>query len=97
MSRDALEATFKASIQSTLAALGPRPFNLRGRLNVAALDMTVGSVLATNTTDPDTVKACFSTLVADRKFLDNIYFNTSDVMVVKNRFQAFTGCLAPAD
>jgi hypothetical protein len=40
--------------------------------------------------------ACFATLVGDASFQQNVYFNTSDVLVVKARMQAVVGCLAPA-
>jgi hypothetical protein len=92
-----LDLRFRLATQTAYAALGERPFHLRGRLNVAVLDVTLGALMETGTGDADQVAACFSSLVASPGFQQSIYFNTSDVQVLKSRFQAFLGCLAPGN
>lgn len=92
--REAIAERFTSAADTALRALGDKPFNLRGRLNVAALDATMVSLMTTGVTDAEAVSACYSRLVADKDFLENIYFNTSDVVEVKARLQSLMSCLA---
>jgi hypothetical protein len=89
-----LGAKFEVAAQTALAALGDRPFNLRGRLNVAALDVTLGALIEAGTDNPERVAATYTSLVGRSDFLQNVYFNTSDVQVLKARFQDFLDSLA---
>ena len=92
--RQEIAGRFSAATETIHAGLGPRPFHLRGRLNVAALDATLGTVMTTGVRDPARVSECFATLVGDPASAQNIFFNTSDVQVVKSRFTAMRDCLA---
>lgn len=93
--RAILEIRFKTATAVVAEALGERPFHLRGPLNVGALDATLGAVLEVGSTDPRVVESCYSTLLADPTFIRNVQFNTSDVQVVKSRFQAILDSLKP--
>lgn len=66
-----------------------KPFHLRGgRLNVSALD----SILATFIANPKRIQSdltsAYESLRADSKFDNATYYGTSDVSVVKDRFEA---------
>ena len=70
------------------ANLGTKPFHLRGPLNVAAID----SVLATLMTAPDPLSISdlsnrYETLRHDEDWASAAALNTSDVSVVKQRFE----------
>jgi Protein of unknown function DUF262 len=91
--REAVEADFAEAVDLAHAALGDRPFHLRGRLNVAALDVFLASTIVSGVRDPQTLAACFTGLVNDRAFQQNVYFNTSDAQVIRNRFGSVLGCL----
>lgn len=70
-----------------LSKLGERPFHLRGRLNASALD-SVMCVLMNNLTGiPDDLPERYTRLKKDEKFNETTYYNTSDVAVIRQRFQ----------
>lgn len=70
-----------------VSELGQRPFHLRGPLNASALD-SVMSVLLTNLKSvPADLSDRYSQLKQDKIFADATYYGTSDVAVLKDRFQ----------
>lgn len=81
--------TFKQACEVAVTRLPEKPFHLRGgRLNVSALD----SVLVTILTNPAKLKAdlgeAYKSLRDDKKFEEATYYGTSDVAVIKQRFEA---------
>src|SRR5207249_2620029 len=84
---DDICARFRAATQQTVTALGERPFHIRTRLNVAALDGFLGSVVAANGQNRIPLGVAWRDLREDAEFIDVISFNTSDTEVVRRRFE----------
>lgn len=83
---------FVAACARIVEELGDRPFHLRGRLNVAALDCM--TACAMDFAGPiGALSHCFTTLMNTEAFRDAVYFNTSDAAVVRRRFELFGNCL----
>ena len=84
---DDLEVRFEHACQLVRSQLGAKPFNLRGRLNVAALDSVMAcAVELTNSLTPD-LQAAYKKLRADEKFQGAVTYDTSDASVVRQRFE----------
>lgn len=77
---------FVATCHAVRAALGAKPFHLRGRLNFGALDAVMSLLMRVGV--PADLDRKFAALVADRAFLDAVSFNTSDESVVRIRIQS---------
>lgn len=80
-------ARFEAACATVLKALGPRPFHLRGPLNLGLLDSVLSAVLNAERLSARSLKARFDGLLQDRQFLEDVSRNTSDTLVVKRRFE----------
>jgi hypothetical protein len=65
--------------------LDPKPFHVRGPLNLAAMDSVMAVLIRNPAKIPKDLKARFAKLLADEKYRASIFFNTSDAAVVKER------------
>jgi hypothetical protein len=81
---------FHSTCKLTLAALGEKPFHLRGRLNLAAMDsvMTMMSFLIDENFTNEDLAERYKALREDRDFIAATTQDTSDTSVVKDRFRA---------
>jgi len=69
--------------------LPEKPFHLRGgRLNVSALDSVIATLLMNRRRIPDDLGRRYGKLKGDEKFDAATFYGTSDVAVVKDRFEA---------
>ena len=88
--RDKVEETevlrlINTTIVGAHAALGDRPFHLRGRLNYSALDATLVAVMRSGiSTD---LGDRYKKLVSDPTFIEATSYDTSDESVLKKRFK----------
>lgn len=65
--------------------LDPKPFHVRGPLNLAAMDSVMAVLIRHTNKIPTDIKARFEKLLLDEKYRNAIFFNTSDASVVKER------------
>lgn len=77
---------FATACDAVAEALGERPFHLRGRLNVAALDSVMAVALNHGVQDEGRFRTNYDTLRANAAFIDSTAHDTSDASVVKQRF-----------
>ena len=82
-----LEERFSKACSFVRGELGDRPFHLRQRLNLAALDAVMAcSVELVDSLKPG-ISSAYEKLKADKKFIEMVTHNTSDASVVQERFQ----------
>ena len=84
--REGLKQKF-VSASALARELGQRPFHLRGRLNVAALDSVMATLieLGPHGLRPD-LQAAYQELLDSPEFQDTAQYDTSDTNVVERRF-----------
>lgn len=77
---------FPTVTEAIMKTVGPKPFHLRGPLNVSALD-SVMSVLIDNHRNLDSIdlESCYKNLVADDDFIEFTRINTTDTKTVRDR------------
>lgn len=78
---------FPRICEVAVKSLPEKPFHLRGgRLNVSALDSVLAALINNPTRIPKDLGVRYGKLKADKSFDQSTYFSTSDVAVVKDRF-----------
>jgi hypothetical protein len=95
--RSAIGTRFETACEVAVEELGERPFHLRGRLNVAALDAFIGATMRADDYSAGQLGGCFTTLLENAAFRETVFFNTSDDKVLKDRFGAVEACLSSGD
>jgi uncharacterized protein with ParB-like and HNH nuclease domain len=75
--------------------LSPKPFHVRGPLNLAAMDSVMAVLIRNPTKIPKDLKNRFEKLIADTNYRESIFFNTSDSATVKERLSLVEGYLMP--
>jgi predicted histidine transporter YuiF (NhaC family) len=70
-----------------VAQLDPKPFHIRGPLNLAAIDSVMAVLIRNPTKIPDNLKARSVKLLADDDYRKAIFFNTSDPREVEKRLR----------
>ena len=84
---DDLENRFTKSCAGVSAALDKKPFHLRGRLNLAALDAVMAcSIELAHSIDFD-LRDAYAQLRADEGFMNAVSYNTSHALEVRQRFE----------
>jgi len=78
---------FSKTTALIVSALGPKPFHVRGPLNSAALDAVFATLLNAKEVPSDLVLR-YKALKDDETFQETTFYSTSDLSVVKRRFQA---------
>ena len=82
-----LEQRFAQACQMIRSELGEKPFHLRGRLNLAALDSVMAcSVELADSLKPD-IGDKYNSLLDNETFSEAVTHNTSDNAVVRKRFE----------
>lgn len=79
--------SFEAACRIILERLGERPFHLRNRLNYAVLESVFARVLLSLNTAHQDLRDRYRTLSQDERFVELATANTSDEVVVKERFE----------
>ena len=68
--------------------LGPKPFHLRGPLNISALDSVMSLLLENySRVGESTLKNKYSRLIKDNMFESSTRYNTTDYKTVRERFK----------
>ena len=82
-----VEQRFDKACTMVRNKLGERPFHLRQRLNLAALDAVMASTMASfESLNPD-IRSAYAKLREDETFIETVTHNTSDASVVQQRFE----------
>ncbi len=80
-----LERRFTLACNVLRSQLGDRPFHLRQRINLAALDSVMATAIEfVETIDPE-LNCAYQELKADSKYDATVTYNTSDTSVVQER------------
>ncbi|BCU76746.1 DUF262 domain-containing protein [Luteolibacter sp. LG18] len=82
------EEHFPKIAELIVARLGAKPFHIRGRLNSSALDSVFGILLSFKGKIPIDLQARYDRLKKDPTFSETTFYSTSDLSVVKRRFEA---------
>jgi uncharacterized protein with ParB-like and HNH nuclease domain len=77
---------FPQAAETIVNQLGRKPFHVRGPLNSAALDSVFCTVLINLSKLPDDLAERYKSLKEDEEFRSATFYGTSDVSVVKRRF-----------
>lgn len=70
-----------------VAKLDPKPFHVRGPLNLAAMDSVMAVLIRNSTKIPKDLKVRYTKLLADEDYRKAIFFNTSDPKEVEERLK----------
>ena len=81
-----LEERFNKACQTIVSQLGEKPFHLRGRLNLGALDSVMASTIEIGDSLKAEISEEYSKLKLDSDFLDAVTHNTSHTAEVHQRF-----------
>jgi uncharacterized protein with ParB-like and HNH nuclease domain len=78
---------FASTADAIVEAMGDRPFHIRGPLNSSALDAVFATLISAKGEWPDDLGERYELLKKDEGFIETTSHNTSDVAVVKLRFE----------
>ena len=78
---------FPKAVECVVNKLGVRPFHVRGPLNSSALDAVLCVIVKNLDRIPDDLSERWLTLQADEVFSEATYYGTSDVAVLRARFE----------
>ena len=78
---------FEQAVDVLLQTLGPKPFHVRGPINLAALDSIVSLTVRNIKNMPSDYADRVKLLLSDEKYCEVIYFNTSDNQAVQKRMR----------
>ncbi len=67
--------------------LGERPFHLRSRLNVSALDAVMSTAIESFECLATDLESRYQNLCAKNEFLDSVMYNTSDAVTINRRLR----------
>ena len=81
-----MEERFAKVCRAVLKALGEKPFHIRQRLNLAALDVVMASCLELIESLNNGKIIAYQELLEDKDFLETVTYNTSDASSVQDRF-----------
>ena len=90
-----VERRFSQACHMLRAGLGEKPFHLRQRLNLAALDAVIACSLELVDSLGSDIGNRYKRLLADKKFVETVAHNTSDVLVVHKRFELTLSAFTP--
>ena len=89
-----LEEQFNITCKVIRTELGERPFHLRQRLNLAALDSVMASSIELTGSIRRDIKRAYDRLCEDVDFIEAVTYNTSDTSVVHQRFNQVLSAFA---
>jgi hypothetical protein len=78
---------FPKAAKLIVDSLGEKPFHVRGPLNTSVLDAVFSTVIDNLNKMPVDFEKRFKGLITNNEFQQATYYSTSDVVVVKTRFQ----------
>lgn len=78
---------FVGAVENVVQGLGPKPFHLHGRLNMAVMDSVLVAFLAPDAPSDDAAYNRYVALTQDEAFLASVTRSTSDEKVVETRFE----------
>jgi Protein of unknown function DUF262 len=78
---------FVATCQKIVDSLGPKPFHLRGRLNLGVMDSVMTMVSFMLDASLDEISEKYARLIDNKQFYIDVSYNTSDTVVVERRFE----------
>jgi hypothetical protein len=84
---------FPLVTETIVTRLGDKPFHLRGRLNVSALDSVLGTLLSVPSFANADLPRRFEKLKSDNNFVTATEISTSDLSVIRKRFTAVRSIL----
>ncbi|KTE26609.1 MULTISPECIES: DUF262 domain-containing protein [unclassified Sphingopyxis] len=76
---------FREVTELIVGQLDPKPFHVRGPLNLAAMDSVMATLIRHSNKIPKDLKQRFTKLIADKDYRNAIFFNTSDPKEVELR------------
>ena len=82
-----VEQRFSEACKIVKTELGDKPFHLRQRLNLAALDAVMACSFEMVESLGENMGRTYQQLRNDKEFIGTVTYNTSDVSVVQQRFQ----------
>jgi hypothetical protein len=84
----AFAAAFPKVAETIVSSFGERPFHVRGPLNSSALDAVFATLLQAKRELPADLGARYQRLKLDPNFMETTFYSTSDLSMVKRRFEA---------
>ncbi len=84
---DEMRDIFRRTTESILGHLGSRPFHIRTGLNAAVFDSVFTAFAAHLDSIPDDIKEKYRALINDKEFREHVSAATTDVKVVRRRFE----------
>ena len=88
---------FAATCRFVVEELGEKPFNIRGRLNLAVMDSVMTMMSVARRRSMKGMGERYRELLQDKQYIEDVTKNTSDTIVVKRRFQAAQQILLGGD
>jgi hypothetical protein len=88
---------FTKTTQIAFDELGEKPFHLRGKLNIAAMDSVFPLIADSYSTRGDELLTRYRLLRETKSFIEDTTYNTSDAAVVKRRFELAEKYLVTAE
>ena len=82
-----LEHDFTEACRVVRRELGDRPFHLRQRLNLAALDAVMACAVEFAEPTATNISAAYQNLRSEPDFMETVTYNTSDTAVVHHRLE----------
>lgn len=80
-------AAFPKIAETIVSSFGERPFHVRGPLNSSALDAVFATLLQAKKVLPANLSERYVQLKQDKTFTETTFYSTSDLSVVKRRFE----------
>jgi len=78
---------FPKVAEKIVSCMGERPFHVRGPLNSSVLDAIFATLLQSKKELPDNLGERYQKLKQDTNFMETTFYSTSDLSVVKRRFE----------
>ena len=91
---DKLENRFNTACQIIVSQLGQKPFHLRGRLNLGALDSVMACAIELGDSLRAEISGEYASLCENDKFLEAVTHNTSHTAEVRQRFSLVHSALS---
>lgn len=88
-----LVTDFPIVAEAIVSKLGAKPFHVRGPLNSSVLDSVFATLLQSKKQLPDDLRERYKNLREDPKFSETTFYSTSDLAVVKRRFETVNNYL----
>ena len=81
-----IQQNFENACREVNSILGEKPFHLRQRLNLAALDAVMASAIELSESVSPKLRIAYNTLRSNEEFMEAVTHNTSDASALQRRF-----------